>query len=222
MEIIKKAIADLEQVRTLLEQWKAQPVIYTEDKKEAVSFLAQVLLGIVMINGAEEAPKVLDNELSDELQILKEHKEELRKTLAALRSELNQRTTISIAGEVEWDEETKIQKTNSKKSIAITDTRSSTSIFDVATSHGTGDPTLPTVDSLRKAIGISDKFLFIRELFHNSDNEFQRSIELLDNLNTLKEAQQTMQSLLPNADNNGDAFRQLNTLLIRRYKKDNE
>ena len=45
------------------------------------------------------------------------------------------------------------------------------------------------VKDLRKAIGINDRFLFIRELFRGDENSYERSIRTINNFNIYAEAE---------------------------------
>lgn len=54
------------------------------------------------------------------------------------------------------------------------------------------------IDNLKKAIGLNEKFLYIRELFDNDHQEFASLIDTLNNMNSLEEAEQHIaQEVLP-------------------------
>src|SRR4030095_13404416 len=45
------------------------------------------------------------------------------------------------------------------------------------------------VKDLRKAVGINDRFLFIKELFRGDENMYERSIKTINSFNILAEAE---------------------------------
>lgn len=75
-----------------------------------------------------------------------------------------------------------------------------------------------SVQDLRKAIGVNDRYLFIQELFGGKEADYELAIKTLNELNTLKEAKSWVNANL----NYGDAdktelLNQFNQLLSRRF-----
>ena len=75
-----------------------------------------------------------------------------------------------------------------------------------------------SVQDLRKAIGVNDRYLFIQELFGGKEADYELAIKTLNELNTLKEAKSWVNVNL----NYGDAdktelLNQFNQLLSRRF-----
>lgn len=75
------------------------------------------------------------------------------------------------------------------------------------------------IDSLKKAIGINDKFQFINELFEGNMARYNRTIDQLDNIGELNAALQILKELITELDWDVEdkAFQQLENYLQRRY-----
>ena len=75
------------------------------------------------------------------------------------------------------------------------------------------------VGDLTKAISINDKFIYIKELFHNRGEDFSASIKQLNNCNTLEEAFDCLEKLKQKFfwDSKSDAYLSFCDLLRRKY-----
>lgn len=75
------------------------------------------------------------------------------------------------------------------------------------------------IDSLKKAIGINDKFQFINELFEGNMGRYNKTIESLDFAGDLNSANKIMMELASELswDSEDKAFLQLQNYLMRRY-----
>lgn len=93
------------------------------------------------------------------------------------------------------------------------------SLFNKFSTYDKDEPALYTpVNNLAEAIGLNDKFIFIRELFNNNEKEFSKTIVRLDNMSGLEEAQAYFStSVLNDTNRNSHAAKQFGNLLIRRY-----
>jgi hypothetical protein len=71
------------------------------------------------------------------------------------------------------------------------------------------------LDSLSEAIGLNDKFLFIREIFNGNNNDYSLAISRLESAENMKDAMAVIMSYT--GDNNeSDAVRQLLDLVKRK------
>lgn len=93
------------------------------------------------------------------------------------------------------------------------------SLFNKFSTHDKDEPALLTpVNNLSEAIGLNDKFMFIRELFNNSEKAFSKALVRIDNMSGLEEAQEYFTTAVLNDENrNTYAAKQFGNLLIRRY-----
>lgn len=75
------------------------------------------------------------------------------------------------------------------------------------------------VGDLTKAISINDKFIYIKELFHNRGEDFSASIRLLNECNTLEESFDCLEQLKQKFfwDTKSDAYLSFCDLLRRKY-----
>lgn len=75
------------------------------------------------------------------------------------------------------------------------------------------------VGDLTKAISINDKFIYIKELFHNRGEDFSTSIRQLNECNTLEEAFDCLEQLKQKFfwDSKSDAYLSFCDLLRRKY-----
>ena len=76
------------------------------------------------------------------------------------------------------------------------------------------------VQTLRGAIGINDKFLFVNELFGGSMEKYNRSIENLDDVKTLNGAVIYMNELRIdlNWNSNNEAYKKLLELVHHKFE----
>ncbi|MDR1680738.1 MAG: hypothetical protein LBS12_03020 [Prevotellaceae bacterium] len=93
------------------------------------------------------------------------------------------------------------------------------SLFNKFAPHDEDRPALYTpVNNLAEAIGLNDKFIFIKELFNNNEKEFSKALVRLDNMSGLEEAQAYFSTrILTDTNRTGHAAKQFGSLLIRRY-----
>jgi len=72
------------------------------------------------------------------------------------------------------------------------------------------------IKDINSAIGLNDKFLFIRELFNNNSENFTKSIDKLNNFENLDQAMQFINNEF-HWDAENPAFNKLLELVYRRY-----
>lgn len=87
------------------------------------------------------------------------------------------------------------------------------------TSYNSTTSSQPIKD-LRKAISISDRFLFINELFRGEESEYERSIKTINNFNVYQEARYWIDRELKvklGWDDKSSAVKQFNNLVQRRF-----
>jgi hypothetical protein len=75
--------------------------------------------------------------------------------------------------------------------------------------------TMP-ITNLLEAIGVNDKFMFIREIFHDDKDAYTQAIARLDNAESLSDAMAILMSYTGESDEN-DAVRQLIDLVKRKH-----
>jgi hypothetical protein len=73
------------------------------------------------------------------------------------------------------------------------------------------------ITSLRATIGLNDRFLFIREIFNNNTEKYNKVIETLDTLDTIQEAVEYLKANLTMQKN--EASLRFVELLKRRFTK---
>jgi hypothetical protein len=76
------------------------------------------------------------------------------------------------------------------------------------------------IASMKQAIGINEKFLFIRELFNNETETYQRCIDKIDTATSLAEATSILDAEYASKyswDKEGNAYFHFNSLVERRF-----
>lgn len=76
--------------------------------------------------------------------------------------------------------------------------------------------TLPSVDDIRKAMSIGDRFLFQRELFHGDGEKMNKTIDALNQLHSLDDALAYIEKKFQ-WDKESQAYELFNNILRRRY-----
>jgi DNA-binding phage protein len=217
-KIIENIRQTIEKAAQLLQTWQSKPMIDFEEQKAVADLLRQAISDVWAVSSTDIKREKENSHLVKELEI---HKESMRKALADLTELLNNLGIPSLLPET--PEEKPVQKKTVEKPAekpfsALKEENRPASIIDTFAVYDENTPALSTpVDSLLKAIGVSDKFLFVRELFNNNAGDFQTAINALDNMKDKEDAQQYLSTLFEQADKNSDAFKQFNALVNRRY-----
>ncbi|MFT6746425.1 MAG: hypothetical protein ACJAZ2_000764 [Glaciecola sp.] len=75
------------------------------------------------------------------------------------------------------------------------------------------------ITNLSSAIGISEKFMFIHELFKGDTEEYIKTLNNLNNCANLNDANQAIEKLSNEMswDEETSAFQELNNILARKY-----
>ena len=73
--------------------------------------------------------------------------------------------------------------------------------------------------NLTDAIGINDRFLFIREIFNNNKDAYSQAISRLDSAESLKDARAIIMSFT-GVNNDNEAVKQLLDLVKRKLPSD--
>jgi len=76
------------------------------------------------------------------------------------------------------------------------------------------------ITSMKQAIGVNEKFLFIRELFNNETEAYQRCIDKIDTATSLAEATSILDSEYASKyswDKEGNAYFHFTSLIERRF-----
>ncbi len=169
-------------------------------------------------NSEEKTVEILqidEAEIEAELEQIKKHAEEVQK--------------ISIQNKpiITFDEEIDIPTlTHQKETIAkeINDSVENTVSLNDKLKQGTielGDTlTEVHIRDLKKAIGVNDKFLFIKELFRNDEAMYERSIKTINNFSILAEAEYWIQRELKvklGWNDSSEAFQVFSQLVKRRF-----
>ncbi len=138
--------------------------------------------------------KVIETEKSDaESEQEEESKEPVQEMKVEIREEKVEikEEIVEIHGEVELEEET-LENPNKRlgdvflKEKSVNDLLADTNKLENILSNR-------PVTSIQSAIGINDRFQYIRELFEGNADEFARTVEQLDKMTTLKDAVQYLQ-----------------------------
>ncbi len=143
--------------------------------------------------------KVVEKETIVETTILTEKLEDknepepIQETKVEIREEKEEvlTETVEISGDVEFDEEI-IKITDKRLGDVFTKEKS---VNDLLADTNKLENVLSNrpVKSIQSAIGINDRFQYIRELFEGKADEFVKTVEELDRMNSLKEAVQFLQ-----------------------------
>ena len=97
------------------------------------------------------------------------------------------------------------------------------SLFDdappaIKKSKQAGD-SLPPVKSLRSAISLADQVAFQSRLFRKDSSLYQSTVDHLDKLSTMAEAQAYLADVFPEWDQNSDDVRRFMTAVRRKIRK---
>ncbi|MDR2802364.1 MAG: hypothetical protein LBB31_04010 [Prevotellaceae bacterium] len=213
LKIIENVLQILRDITLLLQGWQTKAMIDFEEQKAVADLLRQAISDVWAVSSTDVKR---EKENSHLIKKLDAHKEQIRKTLSALSEQLNtlEMSPVLTDAPVEQPE----TKKTAEKTRSVTMQTDKRSIIDKFATAGENSPTLFTpVDNLHNAIGVSDKFLFIRELFNNDNESFQAAVNDLDNMKNQEEAQQYLSNLFQQADKNNDVLEQFTSLVYRRY-----
>jgi seryl-tRNA synthetase len=160
------------------------------------------------------------------IKIVQELEEELFKKIDNLKHAMN--------SEIELNRDKKQDKTAEKKEFPNTvkkpikkpsDTTSA--IVDQFKAHTSindtvhkSDPTIAMRHPIRdiaKAIAISDRFLFIKELFDNNAALFAQTVNELNMMNNLEDAKKHIQTVVKNWDDTSEPAQLFLSIVQRRY-----
>ena len=78
---------------------------------------------------------------------------------------------------------------------------------------------LPPVKSLRSAISLADQVAFQSRLFRKDSSLYQSTVDHLDNLSTMAEAQAYLADVFPEWDQNFDDVRRFMAAVSRKIRK---
>ncbi|MDR3350413.1 MAG: hypothetical protein LBN98_02035 [Prevotellaceae bacterium] len=217
LKIIENILQTLRQATSLLQGWQTGSMVDFDEQKALADLLRQALSDVWTVN-TTNIKREQENTLL--MQKLDAHKEHIRNTLATLSEQLNSLDASSAlpGAATGQPEETKpAEKSTPVPRIQPTADRK-ISIIDAFATGGENAPAHPTpVENLLNAIGLSDKFLFTRELFNNNDNAFQTAVNDLDRMKNEEEAQEYLSMLFGNTDKQSDTCKQFTSLVHRRY-----
>jgi hypothetical protein len=226
---IESIVQNINAAAAIVKEWKAAKAVDFEEQKRAASLLRHALSEVWNIDSTSPQQAQDNSRLKNELAIVEDYKKSLHAMLMELRAE---RATVrhadvapsaTICDATNIEHHYKIPPPKPQHSVPANAEPAHHFVSDLFNSVDANEPVLATpIDSLRKAIGISDKFFFIKNLFNNSEHEYSNAIEALDDRRTLEEAQDVLATLTEHVEANSEAVRQLNNLLVRRYKNVHE
>lgn len=156
---------------------KEEPVVSKPEEKEEVLPTAEEV----------ESEKEMAEEIVDKNEVPEEANEEPLNEVEEVENEEVTEMTADASDDMELDEET---EENGSRTIGDSFLKGK-SVNDLM-NNGSGK--LETklsnspVASIRGAIGINDRYQYIRELFDGSADTFSKTVDDLDNLNTIQEA----------------------------------
>jgi len=242
LNIIENILQNLNEVKLILEEREANSLVIDEQQQMA-DLLSQALSNIWLLETINpkqvEETKLFDEQKDCLRKALLDLREELSKENSPTEETFHEEEDISYKEtkieilqeeELTYEEEeeillseTVVQEIPLPPPPPITDkfpeTYTPAAIVDVFSIHDEDEPALATpINSIAETIGIIDKFLFIKELFDNNENEFRQAVAQLDNMENLEQAQNQLAQMFPTIDKNNYAFKQFGNLVIRRYK----
>lgn len=213
LKTIEDVLQTLQKAMSLLQEWKTKTMIDFEEQKAVADLLRKAISDVWTVSSTDITREKENSQLVKKLDA---HKEHIRKALAALSEQLN---TLEVFTPSETPVEKPEEKPAVKSRSATLQTENRTrSIIDKFASGDENAPALPTpVDNLLNAIGVSDKFLFVKELFNNDNKAFLTTVNDLDNMKNKEEAQEYLSMLFEKEDKNNDVLKQFTSLVHRRY-----
>lgn len=219
LKTIENVLQTLRKATSSLQEWQTRAMIDFDEQKTVADLLRQAISDVWTVNSTDIKREKENSQLIKKLDA---HKEHIRKTLATLSEQLNDLDVSSTLPErpAEQPLPTKpAEKPAAKPRNATLQTENRTlSILDTFATGDENTPAHPTpVGNLFNAIGVSDKYLFTKELFNNDGHAFQTAIGDLDKMKNKEEAQQYLSRLSGQVDKNNDIFKQFTALVYRRY-----
>ncbi|MDR0582059.1 MAG: hypothetical protein LBG31_03745 [Prevotellaceae bacterium] len=218
-KIIENVLQTLQKAASLLQGWKTKTMIDFDEQKTVADILRQAISDVWTVSSTDIKR---EKENSYLIKKLDAHKEQIRQTLATLSEQLNDLNVPYTLPEIPAEQPgaaTPAEKPAAKsRSAALQTENRKISIIDTFATGNENSPALPTpVGNLFNAIGVSDKYLFTKELFNNEDRAFQTAISDLDKMKNKEEAQQYLSGLFGRIDKNNDTLKQFTALVYRRY-----
>jgi hypothetical protein len=204
IEKLQGEVADLQKEKSHLAE-------YLHKAEESLNLKRQKIL----LEIEEEQSKLfsklstLKQSMSDDM-ILNDKKPEIKEKKTEIPSDLKQEPHSTT-------------KSAEKKSIADTPPttlvdqfKSKASINDKIVVHDTTASMLPVHD-ISKAIGINDRFLFLKELFDNDKELYTQAIKKLNTLSNIEEAKAYIKVTLKNWDKDSEPAQLFLSIVHRRY-----
>jgi hypothetical protein len=232
IDIIIKDLKEASDIIDDLKRYPGVPVFQIELAKMKCRSAGEV---IAILKSLKDNPVLSEKEPVVEKIVQKVQKPEEPKkqtipeiipTVPPVRKEMTTTAKIEIPQEPISTEPKKIQKKKEEESSIIADqfiqARSSL-IEQLSTTQTEAEiadilKTRP-ISSLIEAIGINDKFLFIREIFNGNQNEYNAALSRLESADNMTDAKAVIMSYT--GDNSkSDAVRQLLDLVKRKLPSD--
>jgi len=234
-KFIESALQKIDTARTTLMAWATKPEVTFEEQKAVASTLSEALSDVWLVITTSETAKETAKSI-EEIKQLTQYRETLLSTLSGLRSELDK---VLPTGEkphpVRAAEGTPPAKQEPLHKPQPGETshhpgeakpqpktaaskEPTTAIVDIFTVHEAHEPALLTpIDKLSSSIGLSDRFMFIKELFNNNADLFTTTVKHIDTLNNLEEAHAHMDKVAPHVSRSTPISKQFDSLLVRRF-----
>jgi copper chaperone CopZ len=218
-------IKDLNEVREIIDDLKSYPGVpelQIELAKSKCKSASEVIalfknLQAKIASPAMEKPPVMEETISDVIH------EKPAKAIVPPEKEVKEVVTKVISEQITVSKEDTVrtEKKTSESIIADQFSNRSESFNEKLGGHKHEDDVLEILKtkpllSLDEAIGINDKFLFIREIFDGNTDAYNQAIQKLESVGSLSDAMAVIMSY--SGENTGDeAVRQLIDLIKRKF-----
>lgn len=230
MEKINIALAQLERIKALLTGWQQKRAISSIERSIVLNQLAAVYEELISLNITDGG---ISSNTTGKMATSEAFKEEVSLEAAA-DAEVRREEKKQPAAEKNLPTEEKqaiaAPRTTQATSAVKQETRDTTArladkyagarkyLFENFESHDDSESArLSAIDDINRAIGINDRFLFIKELFNGDKDLFSRTICALNSSSCLDDALMYIHKNFK-WNNEDAAVKQLLLLLHRRFK----
>lgn len=209
MNYIEKIVSDISRIKEMVEKWNGADDVAEIERKLVKDYLSRVYDKISRLRVGEKQEK-------EQIEI----RDVVQKTVQEKPAEKPQTEPV-------WELETnielpKIETTNThttqERHATLGETLQKTKRFLSDDFDEKDDVLLTPIENLAKGIGLNDKFLFSKELFDGNSQKFNATINAINAMNSLEEAEEYINANFAWVQNNSVA-KHFMTLVRRRFLK---
>ena len=200
MNYIEKIVSDISHIKEIVEKWNGADNVAEIERKLVKDYLSRVYDKICRLRVSEKQ----ENEQHKEINVAPQTVKETPPTEPVLEPQT----------QIESNKTNTVHETHA----TLGETLQKTKRFLSDDFDEKEDVLLTPIENLAKGIGLNDKFLFSKELFDGNSQKFNATINAINELNSLEEAEEYINTNFSWSPSNNIA-KHFMTLVRRRFLK---